>query len=105
MAPDTPSSDYSKDRNFVPTTNSPRTVTEILAEREKTHGKFSNHALLAQGFKKLAGEYGVSELSPSQAEALEMIFHKIARILNGNPNHKDHWDDLGGYAELVSREL
>ncbi|WP_257617167.1 hypothetical protein [Campylobacter pinnipediorum] len=34
-----------------------------------------------------------------------MIAHKIARILAGNPNYKDHWDDIAGYATLVSKEL
>jgi hypothetical protein len=36
---------------------------------------------------------------------LEMIAHKIARILSGDPNHRDHWEDIAGYAELVVREI
>jgi hypothetical protein len=31
--------------------------------------------------------------------------HKIGRILAGNPDHKDHWDDIAGYTTLVAREL
>jgi hypothetical protein len=45
------------------------------------------------------------KLSVSQREALEMILHKIARILNGDPNFKDSWTDIIGYARLVEREL
>lgn len=78
---------------------------KILEERQKTHGEFKTHAAISQGFKKVACELAQSQLDPTQAEALEMIFHKIARILNGNPSHKDHWDDIAGYATLVSREL
>jgi hypothetical protein len=48
---------------------------------------------------------GWKRLSVGQREALEMIAHKIARILSGDPNHKDHWEDIAGYAELVVREL
>ena len=34
-------------------------------------------------------------------EALHMIFHKIGRLVNGNPNHRDSWVDIAGYAQLV----
>jgi len=39
-------------------------------------------------------------LSDEQAEALEMIAVKIARILSGDPEYPDHWDDVIGYAKL-----
>lgn len=44
-------------------------------------------------------------LSSDQQEALEMIAHKIARILNGNPNKIDSWEDIAGYAILVAERL
>jgi hypothetical protein len=34
-----------------------------------------------------------------------MIAMKIARILSGNSNFADHWEDIEGYARLVSNEL
>jgi hypothetical protein len=40
-----------------------------------------------------------------QAEALDMIFTKIGRILNGDPNHIDSWVDIAGYAKLVADRL
>jgi hypothetical protein len=48
---------------------------------------------------------GWSRLDHSQAEALDMIAHKIGRILAGDPNHADHWDDIAGYARLVARRV
>ena len=30
-----------------------------------------------------------------------MILHKLARILNGDPNYVDSWHDIAGYAILV----
>jgi hypothetical protein len=41
-------------------------------------------------------------LKPEHAESLEMIAHKIGRILAGNENFHDHWDDIAGYAKLGS---
>lgn len=79
-------------------------VAEILAERQKVHGEFKTHAEISQ-YLKCAIRRHDGKLNDSQQEALEMICHKIARILNGEPNYKDHWDDIAGYATLVSREL
>jgi len=45
------------------------------------------------------------ELDADQQEALEMIAHKIARILNGDPNYVDSWVDIAGYAKLVADRL
>ena len=89
------------------------TTEDILNERQKTHGEFSEYALIAQKFKFIIQQNqtqptrGVGNylLSTSQYEALEMICNKMARILNGNPNHKDHWDDIAGYATLISKAL
>jgi hypothetical protein len=41
-------------------------------------------------------------LTPVQREGLHMFLRKIGRILVGDPDFKDHWDDIGGYAKLVS---
>lgn len=44
-------------------------------------------------------------LDPDQKEALEMIVHKIGRILNGDPDYADSWHDIAGYAKLVEDRL
>lgn len=82
------------------------TVSQILDERKKTHGEFKTHAEMAQYLKRVVRmSPNAARLSDAQMEAMDMIFHKCARVLNGDPNHKDHWDDIAGYAQLVSREL
>jgi len=81
-------------------------TSELLAERGKTHGDFGRHAMVTQELKEVMfAMTSYKELSQVQREALEMIQHKIGRILAGNPDHKDHWDDIAGYAKLVSDRL
>jgi hypothetical protein len=81
-------------------------TNELLAERGKTHGDFTYHAQVTQELKKSMQSMNQwDKLSEVQREALEMIVHKIGRILAGNSDHKDHWDDIAGYAKLVSDRL
>lgn len=79
-------------------------LNEILAERGKNYGNFQGCAHIAQGLKAHIRTRG-NRLAPDQAEALEMVFHKAARILNGDPNHIDSWQDIAGYAQLVVDRL
>lgn len=75
----------------------------LTEERRKTHGRWFNTSRIAQSLKgTVEGELAGSgrALEPHQQEALEMILAKIARIISGDPNHKDHWDDIAGYAML-----
>lgn len=83
-------------------------ISKTLEERKKTHGEFPSHARISMQLKSfITSEMskGDEEFSYSQREALDMICHKIARILNGNPNHHDHWHDIAGYATLVANQL
>ena len=48
---------------------------------------------------------GWNNLTASQKEALDMIQHKIGRILNGDPTYDDSWKDIAGYATLIVNEL
>lgn len=81
-------------------------IKELLKEREKTHGDFIHHSIASQFLKStMYDSKNWGSLGFSQKESLEMIAHKIARILNGDPNTKDHWDDIAGYATLVSNSI
>lgn len=40
-----------------------------------------------------------------RGQSLEMIQHKVARILNGDPDYPDSWIDIAGYAQLVADRL
>lgn len=86
-------------------------LQKILTERQSQHGDFTTHAHFSQKLKRamesspLFKSHYPHALLSSQTEALEMIQHKIGRILAGDPNHIDHWDDIAGYATLVANNL
>ena len=84
-------------------------IPTILEERGERYGDFGDHAKIAQGLKGVMQGAGVDtnweRLSAAQKESLEMIAHKIGRILNGDPNYDDSWVDIAGYAHLIVQEL
>ena len=89
-----------------PTTPPPMTTDEILAERGRRYGVFMDHAAITQHLKQVMFTHrGRETLAVDQVEALEMIAHKIGRILNGDSNYADSWDDIAGYAKLVADRL
>lgn len=83
-------------------------LNETLAERGSRYGSFEGHAELSQYMKQAllcSPAYLEDKLTDSMKEALEMIFHKIARILNGDPTYADSWHDIIGYTKLVENQL
>lgn len=83
-----------------------KNIEQILAERGKTHGDFTENGQVMQALKDTVRTCSRwRDLNPHQREALDMILHKVGRIVCGNPNTKDHWDDIAGYARLVSDRI
>lgn len=81
-------------------------INDVLVERKKTHGDFKDHAYITQMLKHHCREQnGWKSLTAMHRESIDMILHKIGRIIAGDPNHLDHWVDIEGYARLISREL
>ena len=81
-------------------------INSTINERGNNYGKFKDGADIMQELKSvMRSTPNWHKLTPSQREALEMIQHKIGRILNGNPSYTDSWHDIQGYAKLVEDEL
>lgn len=79
---------------------------QLITERGTRYGKFKDGAEIMQELKDVMREVdGWRNLTPSQREALDMIQHKIGRILNGDPTYDDSWKDIAGYATLIVNEL
>lgn len=98
-------------------------VDVILAQRGKRYGPFRDHARLAVKLRRNVREFinfeeypresgGGSNrqqpfhlLRPDAQQSIDTILDKIARILNGDPNYLDNWDDIQGYAKLVADRI
>lgn len=81
-------------------------LNNLLADRLKTHGDFTDHATAAQFLKDWYRSWpNWHKLTPMQKETMEMIAHKQARILTGDPNVADHWEDIAGYAKLIVQRI
>ena len=83
-------------------------VNALLTERGKRYGRFLSHAEVTIQLKAVIRSFCAEmdrKLEYDQEEALDMICHKIGRIVNGDPNWVDSWRDIAGYATLVADRL
>ena len=81
----------------------PDPVQEILNKREKHYGVYKEHTRITQHLKDdMCDSPNWNILTSDQKETLEMVAHKIGRILNGDPNFIDSWDDIMGYVKLTT---
>lgn len=85
---------------------SPSTLDEVLDERGSRYGSFVKHAFITQRLKAVMSDTpNWIKLDDDMVESLEMVAHKIGRILNGDPTYADSWVDIAGYAQLVADRL
>lgn len=83
-------------------------VDETLDNRAQDYGKFIEGAEIMQRLKRIVHNYIEKRGTPlafDQCEAIDMIIHKLGRIINGNPDKVDSWVDIAGYAKLVADRL
>lgn len=85
---------------------------KLVAARNKTHGNWVDNARASVRLKMMIqheivmrARRGQDPLEEGHVEALHMICAKIGRILAGDPNYQDHWDDIAGYARIANKEL
>ena len=91
----------------------PKDTYRVLADRAQRYGSFNGHAAISQalqkvvykGFAKREDGKTAQDMTDAQREALFMILHKVARIVNGDFNYDDSWRDIAGYATLVTNLL
>ena len=81
-------------------------VDETLAQRGSNYGKFTDHAHITQNIKRaMQDSPNWDKLDDDMKECLDMLAHKLGRILNGNPSYVDSWHDIIGYTRLVEKRL
>jgi hypothetical protein len=81
-------------------------IQDTLIQRGSRYGNFVGHAEITQNLKfVMQTTQNWDLLKEDQKEALEMVAHKIGRILNGDPDYDDSWVDIAGYVTLVANRL
>lgn len=81
-----------------------QTIEATLAERQAQYGCFEDVARTTGKIMEALSEAranGLNDLPYPHRMALYMIASKMARIVNGDFNHKDGWHDIGGYSKLI----
>ena len=77
-----------------------------LKDRGARYGAFVGHARITQALKEVSRKTPNWEnLADDQKESIEMVMHKLGRILNGDPDYADSWADIAGYTKLVADRL
>jgi hypothetical protein len=81
-------------------------IDSTLNQRGNRYGEFDEHARITQAIKKaMTTGRNWDTLPDDMKESLEMIAHKVGRILNGDPLYHDSWHDIIGYTKLVESRL
>ncbi len=81
------------------------TIKETLSQRQEQYGSFEDVAMFTEQMVDVMRKGYYEKLAYNQKMALYMICSKMARIVNGDPNHKDSWHNIAGYATLIDNEL
>ena len=83
-------------------------VDATLVERGKRYGSFIGHSNVTQELKAVIARHLYKRdkvLMDDQQECLDMICHKIGRIINGDADYIENYRDIAGYATLVMDRL
>lgn len=81
-------------------------IKEVLNQRQKTHGEFSQVSKTYSDFIKTLENTGFfGKCEDHHRLAIDVIFLNLSRILNGDMNFDDRWLDIIEYSELVLKQL
>jgi hypothetical protein len=82
------------------------TPEELNKNRGGVYGPFLNNAIVAQAIKQALRHPCTKVTLPDDVrEALDLIALKMSRIVTGDPEYLDNWDDIGGYVRCVSERI
>jgi methyl coenzyme M reductase alpha subunit len=77
-----------------------------VLDARKGYGDYEKNAVIMQGMKDAMRSHDEWDmLDDPTKEALEMIVHKVGRIVGGDPYYVDSWVDIQGYAQLIINKI
>lgn len=81
-------------------------IEATLAERGSTYGDFREQGRITQNLKRAMYDSPNWWSLPSyMREGLDMVQHKVSRILNGDPYYDDNVHDIIGYVKLMQDRM
>jgi hypothetical protein len=82
-------------------------IIDILKERGTTHGAFKDNSETFLALWKVVESSRNYEkgLDDVKKFGLMMILGKVSRLLSGDSDHIDNYDDIAGYAILIKNEI
>jgi hypothetical protein len=88
-----------------PTPKPMTTPDPTIPNRDHQHGGIEAVGDISQSLKQaMRRSLNWEKLTRGEREALDMLAHKVARILSGaDPHDPQHWEDVAGYPMAVLR--
>ncbi len=87
-------------------------VSQITAARGSVYGPFLHNAIVGQAIRAVMrnlpdpdNQKRWGDLPLDVREGLDYIAGKISRIVTGDPEYLDNWDDIGGFAKIVADRI
>ena len=80
-------------------------IKTTVQERGNRYGSFEDNAKLTQLLMDTVMARSPHLLSPTHREAIHMIFHKISRMVVGDPYYADNPHDIAGYATCLEEHI
>ena len=87
-------------------------IDDVTAERGKRYGNYADHAALSPAIQNILysalapnPNVDLDPLDDDIKETLEMMAHKLGRLVNGFTYFADSYIDIAGYAKLVGDRL
>jgi len=87
-------------------------VAEITKARGSVYGPFLHNAIVGQAIRSALrnlpnpdNDRHWEDLPLDVREGLDYIAGKMSRIVTGDPEYLDNWDDIGGFAKIVADRI
>ena len=77
-------------------------MDKMIRQKEAAYGGMHRQGELSQELKGVLHDHeGWHKLTGGQQEALDMVMHKVSRIVCGDNLYIDSWRDIAGYAQVI----
>ncbi len=81
-------------------------IKDTLAQRGSVYGDFREQGRITQNLKRAMHDSpNWHKLPGYMKEGLDMVQHKISRLLNGDPLYDDNVHDILGYIKLMQDRM